>query len=92
MHTAGGTSRIDDRQPLADKQHLVRPARERRQVADATRVVEVEVRDLEVPLQPLHDRQLLVGLRPAEVLILTPVKLHRHLIDLRQGLVWHGQE
>jgi hypothetical protein len=42
---------VDDTQTLADEQHLVRPCRKRLQPADTAVVVEVDVRDVEMPYE-----------------------------------------
>ena len=75
-----GRRRIGHTDPLIHPMHLVRPCGQRRGLRRARPVVEVEVHEIEVPLQLPED---LHNLRIVEA-----VHLHRDLRNRRQQLVW----
>ena len=76
--------RIDDADAFVHPEHLVRPRRERRCFRCARPVVEVEIHEIEVPLQ-LTER--LENLR-----IVEPVHFHRELRNRREQFVWRCEK
>ena len=76
--------RIDDADALVHPEHLVRPRRERRCFRRARPVVEVEIHEIEIPLQLTE--------RLENPRIVEPVHFHRELRNRREQFVWRCEK